>query len=74
MEAVHIGDHLQELLEERGITEPEFVNKMGIAENISKSLLKGKEHVTEELAKILEDVFSIPHTFWLGLQKLYDKN
>ena len=73
MEAIHIGDHLQELLDARGMAESEFIHTMGLSEDIGRNLLYGKERVTEDIARRLEEIFNVSQSFWLGLQKLYER-
>lgn len=65
------GETIKELLETNKITENEFSNLINLnIENVSK-LLNGNLIITNELALKLENVFNIPTSFWINLEKNY---
>lgn len=67
------GDTLEEVLEERGITQAELAQRMGIPQKTItiNEIIKGKEAITGETALQLELVLGIPAHFWNNRERHY---
>ena len=72
--STHPGEVLEEWLDDIGIKQKDFANKIGIPASRLNEIIKGKRPVTEELAKKFEAAFDMDYTFWLRLQAQYDWN
>jgi len=68
---VHPGAHLQELLEEQGMTQVELSRRTGRPIKTINEIIKGRVSITTETALQLERVFGIPAHFWVNLEKNY---
>lgn len=69
--AVAPGCTLKEQLEDRGMTQQELAERMGVsAKHISK-LIHGTVALTEPVAVKLEYVLGIPAKFWMNLETRY---
>ena len=65
------GDTLEEVLEDRGISQAELADKMGIPQKTINEIIKGKVAITEETALQLELVLGIPAHFWNNRERHY---
>ncbi len=70
---VHPGDHLQELLEEQGMTQVELARRTGRPIKTINEIVKGRISITTETALQLERVFGVPAHFWVNLEKNYQE-
>ncbi len=70
--AIPAGHTLLREIKERGYTQKEFAEKLGMKESNFTALLKGKRNITTEIALQLEDILGISANFWLDLQMRYD--
>lgn len=70
--AIPAGRTLSKEIRERGYTQKEFAEKLGMKESNFTALLKGKRNITTEIALQLEDIPGISANFWLDLQMRYD--
>ncbi len=67
------GETLEEMLEERGITEAELAERTGIATKIINEIINGKTAITPEIALHLELVFGVPASFWNNREHRYQE-
>jgi len=70
---VHPGDHLQELLEEQGMTQVELARRTGRPVKTINEIVKGRISITTDTALQLERVFGVPAHFWVNLEKNYQE-
>ena len=67
------GAAIQELLDERGMTQKEFARRMGISEKHISKLINGEVHLIPEMAEKLELVLGVPASFWNKLEAIYQE-
>lgn len=70
--AIHPGETLQEELEARSIRQIEFAKILDIRPQHLNDLLKGKRHISPEIALKLEKALDISAEFWVRLQADYE--
>ena len=68
----HPGYYLKEYVDINKISNAEFAKRIGVTDEFLKSLLKGKERITESLAKKLSDEIGTSVELWLNIQKRFD--
>ena len=68
------GDTLNEILEDRGIRPIYFSTQCGLPYITILSILLGEEPITLGVAGIFERVLGVPASFWVALQKGYDRD
>lgn len=69
--AIPPGSTIKEILEERGITQKEFANQMGMSEKHISRLINGLVPLTNKMADKLESVLGMTARFWNGLEARY---
>jgi HTH-type transcriptional regulator/antitoxin HigA len=67
--ATHPGEHLEEYLEVRGLSQAEFARLADMTPKLVNTIIKGTNPVTPETAIKLEHVLGLKADIWLGLQK-----
>src|SRR5512132_3394217 len=72
--AVHPGEFLREILEERGMSQAQFARVIGVAPMRVSHIVKGTRPVTAELALLFGRAFGQSPQYWLNLQSAYDLN
>jgi addiction module HigA family antidote len=65
------GETLQELLDERGMSQAELAERMGRPKKTINEIIKGKTAITPETALQLERVLGVPAGFWTNMEKHY---
>lgn len=65
------GDTLDELLEERGMSQAELAERTGRPKKTINEIIKGKAAITPETALQLERVLGVPANFWLKREQQY---
>lgn len=70
--AIHPGEFLKEILDERGISQAQFARAIGVAPMRISHLVKGTRPVTAELALLLGRSLGQSPQYWLNLQATYD--
>ena len=71
--AMHPEELLRNEIKERGLTQSELSEKLGISQLFLNGLLREKKKISIELAVKLEEILSIEAEFWVKMQKLFDK-
>jgi addiction module HigA family antidote len=69
--AIPPGGTLGDLLEERGMTQTELAQRLGVSLKHINQVVNGSASVSAELALGLEKVFSVSAGFWLNRESLY---
>lgn len=69
--AVPPGATIKEQLEDRGMTQKEFSQRMGMSEKHISNLINGKVELTYDVADRLEYVLGVPAKFWNNLEASY---
>ena len=65
------GETLEEILEERDMTQAELAERMGRPKKTISEIINGKAAITPETALQLERVLSIPASFWNERERYY---
>jgi len=69
----HPGESLNDLLEERGISQAALAERTGRPKKTINEIIKGKAPITPDTAIQLERVLRAPASFWMNRQRLYDE-
>ena len=70
--AIHPGEFLREILEERGISQAQLARVIGVAPMRISHIVNGTRPVTAELALLFGRAFAQSPQYWLSLQASYD--
>ncbi|HEY9691642.1 MAG TPA: HigA family addiction module antitoxin [Oculatellaceae cyanobacterium] len=65
------GETLEEILEERDMTQAELAERMGRPKTTISEIINGKAAITPETALQLELVLGVPASFWNNREGLY---
>jgi addiction module HigA family antidote len=70
--AIHPGEFLREILEEREVSQAEFARMLGVSPMRISHIVKGGRPVTAEMALLFGRAFAQSPQYWLNLQSTYD--
>jgi addiction module HigA family antidote len=70
--AIHPGEFLKEILEDREISQAQFARAVGVAPMRISHVIKGTRPVTAELALLFGRALGQSPQYWLNLQAIYD--
>ena len=70
--AIHPGEFLREILEDRGISQAQFARAIGMAPMRISHVVKGTRPVTAELALLFGRALGQSPQYWLNLRAAYD--
>ncbi|MDD5091510.1 MAG: helix-turn-helix domain-containing protein [Candidatus Wallbacteria bacterium] len=70
----HPGATLQDILEEKGLTQAEVAERTGRPKKFINEIIKGKTSISPETAIQFERVLGLPAAFWNQRQKMYDQS
>jgi len=70
--AIHPGEFLREILEDRGISQAQFARAIGVGPMRISHVVKGTRPVTAELALLFGRALGQSPQYWLNLQAAYD--
>jgi addiction module HigA family antidote len=65
------GETLQEILEDRGMTQAELADRTGRPKKTINEIIKGKAAITPETALQFELVLGVPASFWNNREQVY---
>lgn len=65
------GDTIQEILEDKNMSQKILAHQIGCSLSMLNELISGKAPITKEIAVKLERVLLLPANFWLNLQSQY---
>jgi HTH-type transcriptional regulator/antitoxin HigA len=65
------GETLQDLLDERGLTQVDLADRTGLSVKTINEIIKGKAVISHETALAFERVFGIPANFWNRREQNY---
>ena len=71
--AIPLGAIIKEQLDERSISQKEFIVRMEMSKVDANKLINGEILLTKDIALKLELVLGIPYRFWLNLEEIYRK-
>ncbi|MDJ1650243.1 MULTISPECIES: HigA family addiction module antitoxin [Gordonibacter] len=68
------GEVIKEYLDDRGMTQKEVAQRIGVSEKHLSNMLNGKTRLTEDMALKLEKVMpDVPASFWLNYEVKYQE-
>jgi len=70
--AIHPGEFLREILEERSLSQAQFARAIGVAPMRISHVIKGARPVSAELALLFGRALGQTPQYWLNLQSVYD--
>ena len=70
--AIHPGEFLREILEDRAISQAQLARAIGMAPMRISHVVKGTRPVTAELALLFGRALGQSPQYWLNLQAAYD--
>jgi addiction module HigA family antidote len=65
------GGTLEDVLEERGMSQAELAERTGLSKKTVNLIVKGKAPLTQQSALLLEKALGIPAGFWINREKDY---
>lgn len=65
------GETLEELLEERGMTQASLATRLGYSKKTVNEIIQAKAALTPDFALALERVFGTPASFWNRREQIY---
>ena len=72
MEPVHPGEHLEEILEELGISQYRLAKTIGVPPIRINQIVHSKRAITADTALRIGRALGTTPDFWLNLQRMYD--
>jgi len=69
--AIHPGEVLKDMLEDRGWTQREFAEKIGRPLQLINKIINGHSGITAGTAMDFAEVFEMSPKFWLDLDSRY---
>lgn len=69
--AIPPGETIKEQLQDRGMTQKEFAERMELSQKHVSKLINGEVHLTQNVALKLSYVLGIPASFWNNLESIY---
>ena len=72
MRPIHPGEHLQEEMQELGLTASALANALGVPPNRITQILKGTRAITADTALRFARYFGTTPEFWMNLQQSYE--
>lgn len=70
--AIHPGEFLREVLDERGVSQAQFARAIGVSPMRISHVAKANRPVTAELALLFGRALGQTPQYWLNLQATYD--
>ena len=70
--AIHPGETLADVLEERRLNHAEIAALMGNSPDVVSRIIRGESDINRDIAVSLENALGIPAQFWINLQSLFD--
>ncbi len=70
---IHPGESLDEVIKNRVIGTQQLAALTGYSVKYISSVINGKKKISKHFAYKLENTLNIPISFWLNLQKNYEK-
>lgn len=71
--AFHPGYYLKEIVDESGLTQEDFVKRLGTTPSNLSILIRGEQSLSVDIAAKLSRMLGTSITYWLGLQQAYDE-
>ena len=72
MEPIHPGEHLEEILDELGISQYRLAKAIGVPSVRINQIVHSRRAVTADTALRIGRALGTTPDFWLNLQRMYD--
>lgn len=72
--ATHPGELIRDEMKARRLSQKALCEVSGITPSVLHELTLCKSSISEKVAQALESVLGIPTSFWLNLQKQYERD
>ena len=69
---IHPGEHLQEIIEELGISQYRLAKTIGVPPIRINAIIKRRRSITADTALHIGRALGTTPEFWLNLQRMYD--
>lgn len=69
---IHPSDHLEEFLEDLGITRSQFADVLRVAPYRVSQIMNRRAPITADIALRIAKAFSTDAEMWMNLQQMYD--
>lgn len=70
--AFHPGYYIADIIEDMGISQSEFADRVGVSDEILNNIVNGRSGITSDVAKKLSVMLGTSADIWFDLQKIYD--
>lgn len=67
------GDTIMDLLEEKGLSQTELAQRLGMSEEHLRQLVKGRQPLTDDIARCLAEALGVSANFWRNREARYQK-
>ena len=71
-EPIHPGEHLQEIIEELGISQYRLAKTIGVPPIRINAIIKQRRSITADTALRIGRALGTSPDYWLNLQRMYD--
>jgi len=72
--AIPPGETLRETLNSLGMTRAELGKRTGLSQQVIKEIVRGDASISTGMASKLEQALDVPASFWIDLEKNYQKS
>ena len=72
--AIPPGETLRETLTSLGMTRAQFGKRAGLSPQAIKEIVRGEASISTGMASKLEQALDVPASFWINLEKNYQKS
>jgi addiction module HigA family antidote len=69
---IHAGEHLEEFLDEYGISQSQFAKIIGVSPSRINRIINRQSPITAEMALRIGRAFRMSAETWMNLQQMYD--
>lgn len=71
--AFHPGYYIVDIIEDMGISQSEFADRVGITVEMLSNLVNGQDNISNDIAKKLSVLLGTSVDVWLNLQNTYER-
>ena len=72
VEPIHPGEHLEEILDDLGISQRRLADAMGTPPALVGEIVRGRASISPETAIRIGAALDMSAEFWLNLQRIHD--
>ena len=72
VEPIHPGEHLEEILDDLGISQHRLADAMGTPPTLVGEIVRGRASISPETAIKIGAALDMSAEFWLNLQRIHD--